>query len=153
MNANADAWGYRHKPFGGTYGGWTTNTTTPTTLDQLEVLSLPLGKVHVFQVRVRVATLWSDPSAEATANPLAPAGLRSTPGDRVIHLDWAPMPGVTRWQYRIGSGGVWTTISGSSATTAGYTLTGLTNGTAVTNIGVRVSNATGVNSNLELTLL
>ena len=76
----------------------------------------------------------------AHAGPSAPAGLSATPGTDQVVLSWtaATDTTVTGYQYRVSadSGTTWnpdwTDITGSSATTTSYTVTGLTSGTAYT---------------------
>ena len=140
-DASADGWSYRYKTAGGTYGSWVVLTANPTTLAAATASGLSAGKVYIFELRVRVAGEWSDPSAEKTAPPMSPTGFTATPGNGEVYLDWAPIPTVTSWQYT-SNGTTWTAITGSSATTTSHTVPSLTNGTVYT-VGVRAVNSVG----------
>ena len=159
-NASADGWSYRYKTTGGTFGAWTTLTITPTTLAVATASGLSAGEVYIFELRVRVNNVWSDASAEKKATPMPPTGFRATPGNGVIHIDWDPIPGVTSWQYT-SNGTTWTAITGSSATTTGHTVPGLTNGIAYlvrtravneSGNGFRAGDAAGINPTTAHTL-
>ena len=66
--------------------------------------------------------------------PAAPTNLASTPSDGEVALAWDD-PGndtINKYQYSTDSGDTWTDIPGSGATTTGYTITGLSNGTTYT---------------------
>ena len=142
-NASADGWSYRYKTTGGTFGAWTTLTITPTTLAVATASGLSAGEVYIFELRVRVAGVWSDSSAEKKATPTGLTGIKVTPGNGVTYLDWDPIPTVTGWAYRVITGsGSDTAIPGSDATTTGYTVTSLANG-ATYLISARAKNESG----------
>ena len=75
--------------------------------------------------------------------PDAPLNFTATPGDEQVTLSWTAPPGasITKWQVRYKAGArfdsadaaaddlLWTPIAGSTASTAGHTVKGLTNGT------------------------
>ena len=70
--------------------------------------------------------------------PSKPTGFSATVGNAQVTLGWSNPNNsdITGWQVQQkaggGSYGSWTTISGSSASTIGHTITGLSNGTAYT---------------------
>ncbi len=75
--------------------------------------------------------IWLGPLAQ-------PAGLQALAGNKHVKLSWtdAANPTLTGWEYRQKSGGgsygEWTTIAGAGAVTTGYSVPGLSNGTAYT---------------------
>ena len=91
----------------------------------------------------------SSPAVAATPSttPSAPTNLAATPGDGFVALTWAdPLDNggspITSYQYSINGGVSWTAVPGSSATTASYTVSGLTDGVSYT-FGIRAVNANG----------
>ena len=75
--------------------------------------------------------------------PAAPTDLSAELGDGEVTLTWTDPddPTIFKYQYSTNGGTSFSDISGSSATTAAYTVTGLTNGTEYT-LAVRGVNAT-----------
>ena len=119
------------------------------------VIGLLNGTEYTFEVRA-VNGAGAGASASVTAAPLvvappdAPAGLAATAGATLVALEWTDPEeaSISRYQYRRSSDGggtwdpEWTDISGSSATTASHTVTGLVNGTEYT-FQVRAVNSCG----------
>ena len=146
-NPSLRRWEYQQKSGSGTYGGWTPITVSMTRHRVSGTVSgLDNGTLYSFKIRAVNAAGPSTVSAEASATPVsgtpsAPSGLMATPGNGRVTLSWRPLgdSSVTKWQVRrkassaswpTTSGGGWTDIAGSGASTARHPMTSLTNGTA-----------------------
>ena len=72
--------------------------------------------------------------------------VQAVPGNQQIQLSWAAQSAAESWEYQVAAGGgafgSWTAVPMSSATTTGFTLSSLTNGTPYT-IRVRAKNTAG----------
>ncbi len=140
----------RKKVAGEAYDAWETlgtkipasanfKTARPSAESGAVVRNLVNGKSYTFQVRARNAY---GPGEHVESSAVVPVGppsagtLRATAGDGQVVLLWADTGSagstITGWEYRQREGdggyGGWTRISGSSAGTATYTVTGLSNG-------------------------
>ncbi len=129
-------------------GSWTTITGSSSTTTSYTATGLTNNTSYKFGIRA-VNSTGNSTAATVTATPIppvpaVPSGLTATAGDTQITLAWDNPSNstITSYQYRIGTSGTWTTITGSSATTTSYIVTGLTNGTAAT-IYLRAVNSTG----------
>ena len=111
------------------------------------------GATYEFRIRARKGTgadiLNGNPSAGAsltlpTAVPAKPTGLTATPKHQSAALSWTNPndSAIYKWQYSSNDGTNWSDVPSSSATTASYTVTGLTNGAAYT-LKVRAVNYKG----------
>ena len=111
------------------------------------------GVSNEFRIRARKGTgantLNGNPSAGASltlpsAVPAKPTGLEATPKHKSAALSWTNPndSAIYKWQYSSDDGSTWSDVPNSGATTATYTVTGLTNGTAYT-LKVRAANYKG----------
>ena len=149
-NATISKWQYAYKTDSG-YGGWTDVPDSAATTTAHTVTGLANGVAHTFRIRAVNGGGGSAASDEATVTPIPvpakPAGFAAAAGDGQVSLSWTD-PGdstITGWQYSYkttGGYGNWTKIPGSTATTTGHIVTGLTNGTAHT-FRLRAVNASG----------
>ncbi len=158
-NPSIRRWEVQRKSGAGNYGGWTPITVS-TTRHRVSgtVSGLDNGTLYGFKVRAVNSSGASTASAEASATPgsgapSAPSGLTATPGNGRVTLSWRPLgdSSVTKWQVRrkassaswpTTSGGGWSDIGGSGASTASHAVTGLTNGTSY-DFEVRAVNEVG----------
>ena len=135
----------------GAYGGWTGIPGSTVETTGHTVTELDNGTAYRFRVRAVNASGFGAESGEAAATPVAvplkPTGLRTTPGDGQVRLDWDDPndPTVAGWQYSIattGAHGDWVDIPGSDAGTTGHAVAELDNGTAY-RFRVRAVNGSG----------
>ncbi|TGG96867.1 MAG: hypothetical protein ERJ67_00550, partial [Aphanocapsa feldmannii 277cV] len=125
-----------------TISGSDANTTSHT------VTGLTNGTKHRFMVQAKVGAGvgWESSWVSATpvAVPAAPQGLAATAGDSQVILAWTASDNDTISGYEVSrdGGSTFSAISGSSASTTGHTVTGLTNGNSYT-FAVRAVNASG----------
>ncbi len=149
-DATITSWEYQQKTGAGSYGAWMAIGSSSATTTAHTVTGLSDGTTYAFKVRAVNASGNGDASDEVTAAtiPAKPTGVTATGGVRAAALGWANPGGatITSWEYqrKAGSGnyGSWTAIPSSSATTTGYTVTGLTAGTVYA-FKVRAVNASG----------
>ena len=139
--STVDNWQFRLRENGApAWGGWTPiGGSSATTRDHTVMSGLTNGTTYDFQVRARtIGGVASPPSnfrsAKPAAPPAKPTGLVAEAGDRGVTLTWTDPENadIDRYQYEINGDGNWEDMKGSDATTAKYTVTGLTNGTAYT---------------------
>ena len=143
------AYKYRQKEAGGSFGQWTTipdsaygeaNTTGYT------VSNLTNGQTYTFRIRAVDEDDDTANSNDVTVTTIlaAPTNLTATVGVGAgqIALDWDNPNNtlITKYQYSTDGGTSFNDITGSSATTTEYTVTGLGNGTEYT-LAVRAVNA------------
>ena len=143
------AYKYRQKEAGGSFGQWTTipdsaygeaNTTGYT------VSNLTNGQTYTFRIRAVDEDDDTENSNDVTVTTIlaAPTNLTATVGVGAgqIALDWDNPNNtlITKYQYSTDGGTSFNDITGSSATTTEYTVTGLGNGTEYT-LAVRAVNA------------
>ncbi len=143
------AYKYRQKEAGGSFGQWTTipdsaygeaNTTGYT------VSNLTNGQTYTFRIRAVDEDDDTANSNDVTVTTIlaAPTNLTATVGVGAgqIALDWDNPNNtlITKYQYSTDGGTNFNDITGSSATTTEYTVTGLGNGTEYT-VAVRAVNA------------
>ncbi len=148
--ASITSWEYQQKQGSGAYGSWTAIGSSSATTTSHTVTGLSDGTTYAFKVRAVNASGNGDASDEVTAAtiPAKPTGLTATGGVRAAALSWTNPGGatITRWEYQqkagTGNYGAWTAIPSSSATTTGYTVTGLTAGTVYA-FKVRAVNSAG----------
>ena len=113
----AAAAGYEHRLASNAV--WTATTTT-----SVRVSGLAVGRSYTFEVRgahaYRVAAVATVTATTTSAAPAlrAPANLVATPGDRTVALAWDAAPGASAYEYRVGTRGAWTSVSGRTATAA-----------------------------------
>jgi len=133
-NASSGATSYNVKR-STTNGGPYTTVASPTTAAYTNI-GLTNGTPYYYVVTAVNSAGESNPSAQATATPAAPVtvppvptGLQATAGNAQVSLTWNASSGATSYNVKRSTtnGGPYTTIA--SPTTAGYTNTGLTNGT------------------------
>ncbi len=142
---------YRVRSPGGNWFGWANMKSATITTFVAPVGNEPLE----FQMRARNGRVFGVLSAivpaTAVAAPAAPTSVTATAGDAQVTLGWADPSNsnITKYQYRQrtppggGSWGSWTDFTGgTTATSTGGTVTGLTNGTAY-QFQVRATAATG----------
>ena len=100
------------------------------------VTSLNRDTEYNLAVRFLKENIYSEAAVVTTTTPTlpGPADLVATRGDRSLALEWTDpgMSGITKYQYSTNGGSTFTDISGSSATTTSYTVTGLSHGTEYT---------------------
>ena len=127
-----------------------------TTITHDVTTGLTDGATYEFRIRARKGTgantLNGNPSAGAsltlpTAVPAKPAGLKATPKHQSAALSWTNPndSAIYKWQYSSDNGTNWSDVPSSSATTASYTVAGLTNGTSYT-FKVRAVNYKGAST-------
>ena len=112
------------------------------------VTGLSNGTAYTLAIRA-VNSVGNSGIATVTATPIipvpnAPANLSATPDNQQVILSWNN-PGnttISKYQYSTNGGSSFTDITGSTASTISYTVTGLTNGTSYT-LAVRAVNASG----------
>ena len=143
-------WQYRYDAGSG-YGEWTDIPGSGPTTTSHEATGFDNGTLHRLRIR---AVNNSGPGAESgevattpVPVPAKPAGFTATPGDERVALAWDRPDDatITGWQYALkttGGYGSWIDIPGSSASTTGYTVTGLANG-VVHRFRLRAVNASG----------
>ncbi len=148
-DSTISAYKYRQKEAAGSFGQWTlipdsgygeANTTGYT------VTGLTNGKTYTFRIRAVDEDGDTANSNDVTVTTIlaAPTNLTATVGVGAgqIALNWGN-PGnnlITKYQYSTDGGTSFTDITGSSATTTAYTVTGLSNGREYT-LAVRAVNA------------
>ena len=158
QDASITKWQVRHKAgtsFTAADDLWTDIAGSTASTTGHTVTGLTNATQYVFEVRAVSAQGTGAASAAVTATPAAPpsapSGFTAAPGDREIALSWTdPLDAsITKWQVRHKAGtsftaadDLWTDIVGSTASTTGHTMTGLTNNTAYV-FQVRAVNATG----------
>ena len=129
---------------------WTDIADSTAATTSYTVMNLTNGQTYSFIVRADNTAGPGGASNEISATPMAPAlpaapaGLTATAGDAQVVLKWTASTDatITGYEYSKDDGTTYVAISGSSATTAEYTVTGLTNGTAY-KFRVRAVNSTG----------
>ena len=130
--------------------GWQDIAGSDASTTSHTVTSLTNGKSYSFQVWAVNRAGPGKASAWVTATPMGPpdqpVGLRATPDSNSVILDWSAASAdeiITRYHFQgDGSGRGWQDIPGSDASTASYTVTGLTNGQSYT-FQVRAVNQLG----------
>ena len=121
-------------------GSWTAIGGSDGSTTSHVVTGLVNGTVYTFAVRgVNGA------AASVSGVPVAaPTGLKATPGDGEVTLEWddPDNAAIVGYEVSVDDGATWTAVAGSDASTTGHTVTGLTGGTgydfrvrAVTNRG------------------
>ena len=150
-----DGYEYRYRTAGGTWGSWTTISNSDADTTSVTVTGLDNGTSYDFSVRavnnngVGAASTLSNVGTDL----LAPVGLTATAGNTSVTLAWTDPSNssISGWKYRYKTGsndfpssgaGSWTSVPSATASTTGYTVTGLNNLTvhtfelrAVNNIG------------------
>ena len=146
-------WQYAYKTTGG-YGGWLDVPGSGANTTGYTVSGLTNGTAHAFKVRAVNAKGGGAESPESDSvtpatTPPAPSKPGVAPDVASVALSWTSGgdggSAITRWQYAYkttGGYGGWLDIPGSGANTTGYTVSGLTNGTAHA-FKVRALNAKG----------
>ncbi len=142
---------YRRKTGDGAYGTWTDIGGSSWTTTTHTVTGLGNGTQYGFQLRA-VNAIGEGPESTPVqlATPVwgAPANLSATPfidpdtDESQVILSWTD-PGdstIAKYQVSTDGGETFDNISGSSATTTSYAVTGLTNGTTYT-LALRAANA------------
>ena len=142
---------YRRKTGDGAYGNWTDIGGSSWTTTTHTVTGLGNGTQYGFQLRA-VNAIGEGPESTPVqlATPVwgAPANLSATPfidpdtDESQVILSWTD-PGdstIAKYQVSTDGGETFDNISGSSATTTSYAVTGLTNGTTYT-LALRAANA------------
>ena len=140
---------YRRKTGDGAYGNWTDIGGSSWTTTTHTVTGLGNGTQYGFQLRA-VNAIDEGPASTKNATPVwgAPANLSATPfidpdtDESQVILSWTD-PGdstIAKYQVSTDGGETFDNISGSSATTTSYAVTGLTNGTTYT-LALRAANA------------
>ena len=140
---------YRRKTGDGAYGNWTDIGGSSWTTTTHTVTGLGNGTQYGFQLRA-VNAIDEGPASTKNATPVwgAPANLSATPfidpdtDESQVILSWTD-PGdstIAKYQVNTDGGETFDNISGSSATTTSYAVTGLTNGTTYT-LALRAANA------------
>ena len=126
------------------------------TRTQAQVTGLTNGTEYTFTVHIAEVsgtdTVVTSRGVSVSATPVAavpsnPTGLSVATRNGEIKLTWNNPGDITirKYQYTTNGGTNFTDISGSSADTTSYTITGLSNGTQYT-VGVRSINDSGVSS-------
>ena len=148
-------WKYQQKEGSGDFGDWTSIPNSGASTTSYTVTNLTNGTSYQFKVLAVNAKgdgAASDASDAATPGtvPAAPTGLTATAGNGQVSLSWTAGDDggfdVTGWKYqqKEGSGnfGDWTSIPNSGASTRGYSVSRLKNGTSY-QFKVRAVNAKG----------
>ena len=151
-NPDITGWEYKQRRGDGAYEDyWTVILGSGAATTSHMVIGLEAGVSYGFKVRAALGEHVGPESDEAAVTlpslPAKPAGLAATPGDGKVLLAWMALgdSSVTLWQYsyRTGSSnGAWTDIPDSYATTVGYTVSGLDNGTMYS-FRIRAVNSNG----------
>ena len=137
-DATITGWQYAVRTTGG-FGEWMDVPGSDATTTGYTVAGLENGTKHAFKLRAMNGHGDGAESGEVFATPVAvpakPAGFEATPGDGHVVLAWDdPVNAmIAGWQYSVKTTGIfgeWMNIPGSTATTTGYTVTGLANGTS-----------------------
>ena len=131
-DSSITSWQYRLKD-----GNWTAVASSGATTTSATVTGLTNGLIYTYQVRAANSAGESAPSGEVAAMTVpAKRNLRATPGSGQVTLVWGGpnFSHITKFRYRQKSAGSsdygsWTDVPGSSASTTGYTVTGLAPGT------------------------
>ena len=119
----------------GTDGTWTDVPGSGATTTRYDVVgALTAGTSQTVFLRAVNPAGESPAASVATMVPAAPSGLAAVPLSQSARLDWSDPDDASliKYQYRIDTGGTWTDVPGSSATTTSYTVTGLTTGVTYT---------------------
>ena len=136
---------------------WTAVSGSDDSTVSAEITSgLTDGTTYEFRVRAKKGTgnavRYSFPSKVAsvtlaTAAPAKPTGLAAVGRIQSADLTWTKHTdaSIYKWEYSKDNGGTWADVTGSSASTAAYTVTGLTNNTAYT-FKVRAVNYKGAST-------
>ncbi len=149
QDSSITSWEYRRKTGEG-YQSWNTVQNSGATTTSATVTGLDDGFAYTFQVRAVNATAAGGDSGDVAAMTIpAKRKVTATPGEGQVTLGWGgpSLSHVTKFQYRKKSAGAtgygaWTDVPGSSASTTGYTVTGLAPGTEYA-FQVRAVNAGG----------
>ena len=137
-DATIAGWQYSLKTTG-IFGEWMDIPGSAAATTGYTVAGLENGTRHAFKLRAMNDHGDGAESGEVFATPVAvpakPAGFEATPGDGHVVLAWDDPEDATiaGWQYSVNTTGIfgeWMNIPGSTATTTGYTVTGLANGTS-----------------------
>ena len=137
-NDTITKWQYAYKTTG-EYSGWTDIPASGARTVQHVVSMLENDAAYTFKIRAVNHIGNGAESDEISATPMAevpqkPAGFTALAGDVQVALSWANPSdaSIAKWQYAYrttGAYGDWTDIPGSGATTTGYTVVQLANGT------------------------
>ncbi len=155
-NASTGATSYNVKR-STTNGGPYTTIASPTAVSYTNT-GLTNGTPYYYVVTAVNTAGKSNSSSQATATPVAPVtvppvptGLQATAGNAQVSLTWNASTGATSYNVKRSTtnGGPYTTIA--SPTTASYTNTGLTNGTAYYYVVTAVNSAGESNSSAQAT--
>ena len=151
VDASILKWQYAYRT-GSAFGNWIDIPDSAAATTRHTVSGLTNGAAYTFKIRA-VNDVGAGPdSDEASATPLSvpakPSGFTVTAGDARVALGWNDPrnSSITGWQYSYrtsGGYGSWTDIPGSSATTAGHIVTGLSNGAEHT-FKIRAVNGSGL---------
>ena len=151
-NPGITGWEYKQRRGDGAYEDyWTVILGSGAATTSHMVIGLEAGVSYGFKVRAALGEHVGPESDEAAVTlpslPAKPAGLAATPGDGGVLLAWTALgdSSVTLWQYSYrtdGGHGAWTDIPDSYATTVGYTVSGLDNGTMYS-FRIRAANSNG----------
>ena len=139
LRAATEGYEYRQQRASQTWSSWTGIPGSGASTTTYTVTGLTNDNLYSFQVRAENAAGYGTPSATVTATPKARArkpAIATTPGDKQIQFSWAAQAAAQSWEYQVAEGsgafGSWTAVPMSSATTTGFTLSSLTNGTPYT---------------------
>ena len=149
--ATATAWQYQYKTTGG-YGAWTTVPAATDATRAYTVTGLDNDTVYTFKVRAVNDAGPGPASVARSATPKVqlpdkPTGLSAAIGHTKVALSWDNPYNdrITGWRYSTDNGLTWTDVPNSGASTTGYTVPGLDNGTAYT-FRVRAVTSAGAGS-------
>ena len=138
----------RRKAGSGSYGSWTTISGSSATTTSYSDTGLTAGTAYAYQLRAINSAGNGAASAAVSGNtiPAAPTGLSATTTATTIALSWTDPSDstITGYAYRLGTG-VWTAISGATATTVAHTISSLAEGTAYS-VTLRASNSAGASA-------